>query len=463
MIMKNKIQILLQLCLITLLGPGCNKQNEFLAAKPNQSLVVPSTLSDFQAILHNTNVFNSGNDPELGELSTDDFYVQGTVLPFLSPTEINSYSWQQQVYPAGTGVADWSAPYVQVYYANAVLDGLAAGHFPGQQTLYNQLKGTALFYRSYAFYNLVQVFAMPYDAATAATEPGIPLRLSSDVTGQSTRASEQACYSQVISDLQTALPLLPVSVANPTEPSQQAANAMLARVYLALSDYAHAQQYATACLQLSPVLTDYNTLNSPATTAINSTFVSEDIYHSSMVNYSMLAVRRNTVIDSGLYASYAANDLRKTKFFAILDFLPQYPRFVGSYDFTGNKYDGLATDEVYLIRAECYAREGNTTAAMADLNTLLVNRYQTGTFTPLSAATAAAALDTILLERRKELLYRGLRWTDLRRLNQQTATAVTLSRNVNGTVYSLPPNDPRYALPIPDQEIAISGITQNPR
>ena len=37
---------------------SCNKQNEFLDAKPNQSLIVPLSLSDYESILNNTNVFN---------------------------------------------------------------------------------------------------------------------------------------------------------------------------------------------------------------------------------------------------------------------------------------------------------------------------------------------------------------------------------------------------------------------
>ena len=68
----------------------------------------------------------------------------------------------------------------------------------------------------------------------------------------------------------------------------------------------------------------------------------------------------------------------------------------------------------------------------------------------------------ILLERRKELLMRGLRWMDLKRLNMEGA-AITLTRTVNGQVYTLPPNDLRYALPIPEDVIAISGMQQNPR
>ena len=135
---------------------GCKKQDEFLNAKPNQSLVVPATLNDFQTILNNTNVFNFGDDPALGEMSSDDYYVLPDVLTTLSAAERNSYTWEKQIYDADQTPADWSAPYIQIYYANTVLDGLKAGTFSaGQKKQYNTLQGTALFDRSYAFYNLI--------------------------------------------------------------------------------------------------------------------------------------------------------------------------------------------------------------------------------------------------------------------------------------------------------------------
>jgi hypothetical protein len=76
--------------------------------------------------------------------------------------------------------------------------------------------------------------------------------------------------------------------------------------------------------------------------------------------------------------------------------------------------------------------------------------------------TAAAALDTVLAERRKELAFRGIRWSDLRRLNQEDWN-ITLTRNLNGTPYTLPPNSKLYTLPIPPDVIQESGIAQNPR
>jgi hypothetical protein len=89
-------------------------------------------------------------------------------------------------------------------------------------------------------------------------------------------------------------------------------------------------------------------------------------------------------------------------------------------------------------------------------------RVVTGSFTPYPVMSAAEALDTVLAERRKELAFRGIRWSDLRRLNQEDWN-ITLTRNLNGTPYTLPPNSKLYTLPIPPDVIQESGIAQNPR
>jgi hypothetical protein len=83
---------------------------------------------------------------------------------------------------------------------------------------------------------------------------------------------------------------------------------------------------------------------------------------------------------------------------------------------------------------------------------LLKNRFQNASFVPVNAADPDAALAIVLLERRKELVGRGLRWSDLKRLNQQKGFALDLKREVGLKQYALPANDARYKFPVPASE-----------
>ncbi|MGI8583213.1 MAG: RagB/SusD family nutrient uptake outer membrane protein, partial [Chitinophagaceae bacterium] len=64
---------------------------------------------------------------------------------------------------------------------------------------------------------------------------------------------------------------------------------------------------------------------------------------------------------------------------------------------------------------------------------------------------------------RKELVFRGQRWFDLRRLNKDPRFAKTLTRKLNGKITELPANDPRYTEYIPLDVIGFTGMQQNMR
>ncbi len=457
--MKKNLLYLVCTAAISVLLSNCKKEDNFLNAKPNQALFVPSTLGDLENILNDQNTFNN-LDPGLGEIASDDYYVTPDNLNNEQTIEKNGYIWAKSLYDAGSNVNDWSGPYQQVYYANTILDYLSKiAISQTQQAEANKIKGSALFFRAIAFYNLVQTFAVPYDTKSASTDLGIPLRLTSDLNTKSVRATEAQCYGQIISDLQTAVSLLPVTPSVKTLPSQPAANGLLARVYLAMANFPQALQFSGAALNQFNILTDYNTLT-PNPYSISTDYLDEDIFHVVQIPYGIVNTNYLGIADSTLFNSYTNNDLRKTTCYVINSGLPYWS---GTYDFNDLNYTGIATDELYLIHAECNARAGNTSAALKDLNTMLVTRWKTGTFVPYTATSSTIALNEILTERRKELLFRGLRWTDLRRLNKETQFAITLKRVLNGTIYTLPPNDPRYAMPIPDNEIDVSGIQQNQR
>ncbi|OQP54416.1 RagB/SusD family nutrient uptake outer membrane protein [Niastella populi] len=432
----------------------CSCKKDWLDAKPNKALAVPSTVRDYQALLDNSNsLFNIGA-PGLGEISSDNCYMTVPVLQAREIEERNSYIWAKDIYE-GMTTLDWEEPYRRILNTNIILDGIQkVSKDASVVNAWNNVKGSALFYRAFDFFNLSQVFAGTYTNGAANSELGIPLRLSSNVNEKPVRSNLQHTYHQILSDLQQSITLLPVRPEYKTRPSKPAAFAMLSRVYLSMSDFESAGKYADSALRITDSLIDYNTLK-PSDARPFKRYNPEVIFHNLMLVYGGLVVSR---MDTVLLKSYEVNDLRMSLFANSVN-----SRFKGSYDGTSSPFNGLATDEMYLIRSECKARLGDVSGAMADLNALLVKRWKTGLFVPVVANSTDEALVKILSERRKELCFRGLRWTDLKRLNREPKFAKTLTRVVDTQVYTLPPNDPRYVLPIPLTEIRISGIEQNPR
>jgi hypothetical protein len=166
------------------------------------------------------------------------------------------------------------------------------------------------------------------------------------------------------------------------------------------------------------------------------------------------------IVEPTFLDSYSEGDYRRKVFFK--DNPNGTTTYKGSYNSDKNLFGGLATDELYLIRAECNARIGNITTALTDLNHLLKTRWNLS-YKELNADNAEQVLTFILKERRKELVFRGLRWQDLRRLNKDNRFATTLTRTLNNQIYTLPPNDKKYVFPIDEMELKLSGIQQNDR
>jgi len=438
----------------TVLLAAC-KKSAFLDTKPDSTISVPTSISDCQALMDNDvamNGYGLSGYPSLGETGSDDYYVNSSFFSQYTPTDQNAVIWAAETFTGGE-VNDWDLPYRTVLYSNVVLDALKKLQ-PATDELdsFNNAKGSAFFFRGFAYFQLVQIFTKPYDEGTAAVDPlGLPLRQTTNIDEKITRSSLQNTYDQIIGDLSAAIPLLPVFSASVTRPSRTAAYAMLARASLSMRRYPAALLYADSCLQIRHALMDYNDVTPGGPLPFTRTNP-EVIFGAAMYPTGPCSIGRSFT-DSLLLASYQPNDKRKTLFFS-------RGRFIGVYDEKGYAFCGLATDEMYLTRAECYARTGNIDAAMNDLDSLMIKRMSTGTFTPYTALDANDALQQILQERRKELLYRGIRWTDLRRLNMDASTATMLSRTVAGTIYTLSPNSPRYVYYIPPNVLSFNTKMQ---
>ncbi|WP_324759486.1 RagB/SusD family nutrient uptake outer membrane protein [Sphingobacterium thalpophilum] len=453
-----KKYILISILLVSFCMWGCKK--EFLDKKPSLSVIVPTGISDFRALMDDPYIFIYYGMPMLGTISADDFVTSEDMVSILSVPERGAYLWEKNM---DGNDNDWYYGYQQVFNSNLVLDGLAK--MEGKErggTAYRNLQGTALFWRSFAFSNLLEGFAKSFDSKTADRDLGIPLRTSSDVNVKFERESVRKGFDKIIADLKQAVDLLPNVEKHRSRPTRNCALALLARVYLIMGDYKNAGYYADLSLQENSTLLDYSTLdpNAPRPFPLGLGDSNPEILLYTCMTRSIFLQSTLTGVVPELFDQYEDGDLRKKLYFEDSGF--GYKNFKGSYTGDSEFFAGLTTREQYLIRAECHARLGNVESAMVDLNNLLVTRWD-DTFVDLKAYSKEEAISKILNERRKELVGQGLRFSDLRRLNLETERAVTLTRKVNGVDYYLPPNDNRYVFLIPFQEVQMTGIPQNIR
>ncbi|MXN91144.1 RagB/SusD family nutrient uptake outer membrane protein [Flavobacterium sp. Sd200] len=458
--MKNKRNsIIFFLASFTILT-SCKK---YLDAKSDQSLVVISTVQDLQSLLDNDLTVN-GMNPNADAASSDDYYVSYASFQSFSYEQFrNLYTWQPtNVFNPYTNVTnDWTQLYNTVYIANVVLDNLdKIVKTESNASAWDNVKGQAQFLRAYAFLKAASIWSLAYDDRTSESDLGIPLRLTSDFNIPSVRSTVAETYNQIVTDANAAVRLLPNTSVHSQRSCKPAAYALMAKAYLAMRQYNKAGLYADSCLKIYNTLVDFNTFNTASAYPITQ-FNKEVIYNTYNGGAGgQLTNITNAKIDTVLYRLYASNDLRKTLYFKVN--ADGSMAFRGSYYGTAQLFSGIATDEVYLIRAECHARATNISAAMGDLNTILIKRYKTGAFIPLTASDPSDALSKILLERQKELVMRGTRWMDIKRLNKE-GYGISLKRILNGQTYILPANDLRFALALPDDIITLSGMQQNPR
>src|SRR3546814_10537557 len=59
-------------------------------------------------------------------------------------------------------------------------------------------------------------------------------------------------------------------------------------------------------------------------------------------------------------------------------------------------------------------------------------------------------------------IFRGVRWSDIRRLANDPAFAITVERIIDNQHYILPPQIPGYLVQIPEDVIEVLGMPQNP-
>lgn len=428
--------------------------NSFLDVKPDQSLATPSNVRDLQGLLDHYQVLNYV-DGSAAELSSTDYYLTEPNFNSRSEVERRMYTWEKSnIFQSELN--EWYYNYRAIYRANSVLEfSEKVRHLPSEVEMLHNIKGQAYFYRAKNYLNSLFVWAEAYHPENSKTDLGVPLRFGVDFNKPSMRASVSDGYNQVINDLKHAIHFLPTTQKHVMRPSKVAAYGLLARAYWSMNLYDQAFAYADSCLKLSSNLLDFNELNASANFPVPQFNI--EILHDSFTPAPML-INSVAKIDSHLVKLFHEDDLRR-KVFLKNNGDGTYG-FKGSYEGSNVLFSGVAVNEIYLIRAESSARIGNLTGALDDMNKLLIHRYEKGKFLPVDLQSPSELIGYILKERRKELLMRGLRWIDVKRLNRIDAN-IELTRTLKGLDYLLIPNEKGFALPLPDDLIALSGLIQN--
>ena len=426
--------------------------SRYLDEKSDSSLATPETLEDNQAMLDRYNVL--GVNATSGEICADDIYVSDADFNAM-PTEPQKrlYTWQPDHVSLSSG-NDWETCFLKINIFNTVLYNI--DHY--QISNAENVKGQALVFRAACYLEAAQIWCLAFDQQTATSKKGLPLRLDPDINISSVRSSLQETYDRILTDLHTAVTILPVNQIAVSRPSKITALGYLSRAYLYMGDYENALKYGKEALSHYSTLMDYNSLNASASYPFKD--MNEEVLLPTSMAYSPFLTSSKAKVDRGLYESYQSDDLRKSLFFRLLP--TDEVLFKGNYSGSSGRMTCIATDELYLSVAESYAQLNKVQESMDILNDLMIKRWKIGNFVPFTSNNKNEAISLIRKERQKELLFRGLRWADVKRYNREGANII-LSKTVNGETFILPPNDLRYAIAIPEDIIAMTGMLQNDR
>jgi hypothetical protein len=445
------------------------------AVTVQNSILTPSAMADAVNGMYNEMKYYFLFDrdvPVLGDLLADNIYVNVTNSGrYLLE---NNYQFTNT---SGEAADIYNQSYAAIGQANRII---YEGKKLGVSSDVAQLMGEAYASRGLLYLDLVNWFGAPY--TVNANAPGVAIVTQpAYITGviYPARATVSAVYAQIISDLDSAYLLMPVTgtglhATTSNFIAKYATKAIEARAYLYKGDYANALVAANLViangsysLAQTPAAFGAFWASSTSTSAKLETIfeLNQNASSSNGINglddiYSQAGYGDLQATDS-LYNDYSATDVRKT---LILN-----GKRGGQQAYIVNKfpnYTNTAKDETKIIRyaeviltaAESYARTGDETNAKIQLNSLA--QLRDPAFTGYTS-TGAQLISDIINERRKELAFEGLRFFDLTRLNLQ------INRPVQPQGYASYPtvtiSDYRRIQPIPQTaRSANPSLTQNP-
>lgn len=465
--MKN-VTTILAICVVVMLT-GCN---DYLDIKPKGEKI-PTTVSDYETLLNYESV-QKVSDTYPAYLTDDVFLpdvAEGTATPGLNSVDQsirNLYLFKKEVFGDAQDDGFWFASYNRIYYYNTVIDNIMnADGSDEQQKL--SIRAEALISRALEYLYLVNGYAKHYDVRTAESDPGVPLILDEDISKKNlVRASVKDVYAQIQSDLQTALPNLPMQAkGNAFRASKAAGYGVLAKMYLYMGNYTEALKAANEVLEINNSLLDLKkyAVVKPQS-SIGRTNVPQDIDNPENIYIKfapyVYGLSSKVFGSDELISLFSEDDMRLQVYFTKNFRNIPTDKYVWAPYLRANL--AVSSPEIYLIAAECEAREGSVERAMSLINKLRDNRIKNNT--PLVAIDRSDALQKVLEERRRELAMSGMvRYIDLKRLNQESQFAKTVTHVTGEGTFRLEPNSPLYVLPIPAKVMRFNknSMQQNER
>lgn len=369
----------------------------------------------------------------------------------------------------------WTNLYSVIDRANRVLAAIdnVQPQTDAETQTRERIRGEMLAVRAFAHFELLRTYARSFEASS----PGIPYQseyVQNPSTYRPARQSAGEVVNNIETDLSQARTLIPQTFTDISRVTRNGVVAMQARVSLYARNWDSAAARASYVINAQPLTpraaypalwTTRNLANNQSTEVIWKLNVAQANVGNAVgslfqdANGAVQFTPSQKLLNS--YDSTA--DIRFPTFFRTT------PRTLlakwGAITPTATDnfvYDikMLRTSEMYLIRAEARAELNNLSGAASDVTALRAQRI-TGA-APAAYASTAEAISDIYLERFRELAVEGHRYYDLKRRNLPIERLLEDVQN-NTAIATLSPNNPRYLLPIPQQEVfANPNIGQNP-
>lgn len=410
------------------------------------------------------------------EYSSDNVTLSGTTVDPLF------FAATREHYPAMENATYvWYVAYKIINTANQNIESAAEG----ENVTNDYLLGENYFLRAMAHFDLLRLFAKPY--SHGRENKGVILRLNSTDSDDMARSTVGDSYDQVVEDLLKGAQLMENGTSRGVEyASKEAAWALLSRAYLYMDINDKAIEYATKVIE-SPAhqletKENYQNLFWNTYNSRESIFVMKHLLQDDRGTGSIGSMYLTDGIGWGeVYVSEPLRELIEANPEDVRNSLikPQYKpdgvtvetrNGIEKYFITKHSYqDGVVTlnsphvirlAEMYLNRAEAYAKEGQDDEALADINVIRARAGLTGDdlYTLDNLQGASSVLDAVLQERRIELAYEGHRTIDVFR------NKLSMDRTFPGIqpqeVVSW--EDPRNIYFIPqDEEFANDLLDQN--